>query len=125
MAAFATKEEAEAWLKQLPQPPDSASILIANTYHDVVHDNQAQGFRLPRSRALEYYLADLEKEHPPSAVASFGSLDAASAWLQSQSDPPRWAWVLIAGEFHLAAHYRNIHHRVLYPLSMSKGYGEG
>jgi hypothetical protein len=121
MAAFATREEAEAWLKQLPQPPDSANILIGNTYHDVVHDPEAHVIRLPRSRALEHYLADLEKERPPTAVASFGSLEEAAAWLQSQSDPARWAWVLVAGEFYLAAYYRNLHHRALYPLSMSKG----
>ncbi|WP_224244216.1 alpha/beta hydrolase family protein [Hyalangium gracile] len=125
MAAFATQEEAQAWLEQRPLPPDSASILIANTYHEVVHDDQVPGFRLPRSRALEYYLAELQKEHPPRAATSFGSLDEASAWLQSQSDPPSWAWVLIAGEFYLAAHYRNIHHRALYPLSISRGHEEG
>jgi len=124
VAAFATKEEAEAWLKQLPQPPDSANILIANRYHDVVHDLKAHVLRLPRSRALAYYLAELKKEQPPSAVASFRSLEEATAWLQSQSEPASWAWVLIAGEFYLAAYYRNIHHRALYPLSMSKGYDE-
>jgi hypothetical protein len=122
VAAFATQEEAEAWLKQLPQPPDSANILIANRYHDVVYDSQSHVFRLPRSRALEYYLADLEKEHPPSAGTSFESLEEATAWLQSQPEPARWSWALIAGEFYLAAYYRNTHYRALYPLSMAKGY---
>ena len=118
VAAFATKEEAEAWLEQLPYPPDSANILIGNTYHDVVHDPVAHVLRLPRSRALEYYLSGLKKEEPPSAVASFGSLEEATVWLQSLSEPANWAWVLIAGKFYLAAYYRNIHHRTLYPLTM-------
>ena len=122
VAAFATKEEAEAWLKKLPEPPDSANVLIANTYHDVVHDHEADTLRLPRNRSLEYYLANLKKEQPPNAIASFGSLEEADTWLQSQPEPPRWAWVSIAGEFYLAAYYPNIHHRALYPLSMSKGY---
>jgi hypothetical protein len=124
VAAFATREEAEAWFKQLSHPPDSANILIANVYHDVVHDPETHVLRLPRNRALEHYLADLKKEQPPNAVASFGNLEEATAWLQSQAEPANWAWVLIGGEFYLAAYYRNIHHRALYPLSMSKGYDE-
>jgi len=120
VAAFTTMGEAEAWLNQLPQPPDSANILIANTYHDVVHDSETHVIRLPRSRALEHYLAELEAAQPPGAVASFGSLEEAVAWLQSQSDPATWAWVSIADEFYVAAYYRNIHFRALYPLSMSK-----
>lgn len=120
VAAFETQEEAETWLKQLPHPPDSANILIANRYHEVVYDSQAHSLRLPRSRALEYYLVDLEKEHPPGAGTSFGSLEEAAAWLHSQPKPASWSWVLIAGEFYLAAYYRNIHYRTLYPLSLAK-----
>lgn len=120
VAAFATKEEAEDWLKQLPHPPDSANILIGNTYHDVVHDVDAHVLRLPRSRILECYLSELKKKHPPSAVASFGNLEEATAWLQSLSEPARWVWILIAGKLYLAAYYRNIHHRTLFPLSMGE-----
>jgi hypothetical protein len=123
-AAFATKEEAEAWLKQFPLPPDSANILIGNAYHDVVHDPDTHVVHLPRSRALEYYLADLKEEQPPKAVASFGSLEEAMAWLQAQAEPATRTWIMIAGEFYLASYYRNIHHRALYPLSLSKGYEE-
>jgi hypothetical protein len=122
VAAFDTKEEAEAWLKQQPQPPDCVSILIANRYHDAFHDPVANKFRLPRNRFLESHLAELKKEHPPSAVASFGSLEEADAWLQSQPEPARWAWVSIAGQFYLAAYYSNINHCALYPLSLADGY---
>lgn len=60
IAAFDTKEAAEAWLKNQPIPPDSADVLIADTYHYVIHDEKAGVFRLPRIRALEHYLADLK-----------------------------------------------------------------
>ena len=122
IASFETKEAAEAWLKNQPIPPDSAIVLIANAYHYVIHDERVGIFRLPRSRALEYHLADLKQRHPPAAVASFSTLDEAEAWLKAQPTPARWAWVSISGEPYLAVYHPNIQHRALYPLSMGNGY---
>ncbi len=124
MGAFETKEEAEAWFKQQPEPPEPVLILIANTYYDAIYDLRVNKLRLPRDRSIEYYLAELKREQPPKAVASFGSLAEAEAWLQAQPHPARWAWVSIAGEFYLAAYYPNINHRALYPLSLADGYEE-
>jgi len=124
IASFDTKEAAEAWLENQPLPPDSANLLIANAYHYVIHDERVGIFRLPRSRTLEYHLADLKKRHPPVAVASFATLEDAEAWLKAQPTPARWAWVSIAGEPYLAAYHPNINHRALYPLSMADGYEE-
>ncbi|MFY0571167.1 hypothetical protein ACN28E_46065 [Archangium lansingense] len=122
IASFDTKEAAEAWLKNQPIPPDSADVLIANTYHYVIHDEKAGVFRLPRIRALEYHLADLKQRKPPVAVASFATREEAEAWLKALPEPARWAWVSIAGEPYLAVYHPNIQHRALYPLSMSNGY---
>jgi hypothetical protein len=119
MGAFDTKEEAEAWLKQHPEPPDAVPIVIGHTYYDAIYDFRANKVRLPRSRALEHYLAELRGEDPPRAVASFGRLEEAEAWLRSQPQPARRAWVSIAGEFYLATYYANINHRALYPLSIA------
>jgi hypothetical protein len=124
IASFDTKEAAEAWLKNQPIPPDSANVLIADTYHYVIHDEKAGVFRLPRIRDLEGYLADLKQKAPPVAVASFATLEEAKAWLKAQPEPARWAWVSIAGEFYLAVYHPNIQHRALYPLSMANGYEE-
>ncbi|HYO60232.1 hypothetical protein [Archangium sp.] len=122
IASFDTKEEAEAWLGNQPSPPVSANVLIANDYHDVLHNRETNIRRLPRNHDLEYYLAELKHEEPPVATASFASLEEAKAWLKAQPEPARWAWVSIAGEFYLAAYHPNINHRALYPLSMAKGY---
>ncbi|WNG26067.1 hypothetical protein F0U62_20120 [Cystobacter fuscus] len=125
IASFATKEEAEAWLRHHPNPPDFAHVLVANTYHDVVYDREANFRRLPRSRMLEYHLARMKRRAPPAAVASFVTLEEAEAWLKAQPEPARWAWVSIAGEPYLAVYHPNINHRALYPLSMSEGYEVG
>jgi hypothetical protein len=125
VAAFSTREEAEAWLEKQPQPPVSANVLIANAYHDVVHDRETGIRRLPRNRDLEYYLIELKREEPPGTVASFSNIEEARAWWPSQPESVRWAWVSVAGEPYIAAYYSNISHRVLYPLSMAEGYEEG
>ncbi|HYH95896.1 hypothetical protein [Hyalangium sp.] len=122
VASFGSREEAELWLQSHPHPPVSANILVANAYHDVVHDRVTGIRRLPRNRDLEYYLAGHRRANPPTAVASFSRFEDADAWLQSQPKPASWAWVSIAGEPYLAAYYPNLDHRALYPLSLADGY---
>jgi hypothetical protein len=124
MAHFATREEAESWLRNHPHPPGSANVLIGNEHHYVLYDRETNFRRLPRTRVLGDYLAEFQREVPPSPVASFASLEEAEAWLKAQPKPARWAWVSVAGEPYLAVYYPNIDHRTLYPLSMAKGYEE-
>ncbi|QRN97132.1 hypothetical protein JRI60_50685 [Archangium violaceum] len=121
VASFDTLEDAEAWLESHSHPPDPANVLIANAYHDVVHERETNLRRLPRNRALEWYLSELEQEESPVAVASFETREEADAWLRAQAEPARRAWVRVGGELHLAAYYPNIHHRALFPLSLAKG----
>jgi hypothetical protein len=120
MASFETKREAEAWLKSHPNPPGFADLLIGNRYHDVVYERETDFRRLPWNRDLERYLAWLKRAEPPVAEASFATREEAEAWLARQPRPVRRTWVLIAGEFYLAAYYPNINHRALYPLSMAR-----
>jgi hypothetical protein len=122
VASFDSREEAEAWLLSHPQPPDAADVLIANTYHDVVHDRETNLRRLPWNRDLERHLAWLEQVDPPVAAASFATREEADAWLKAQPNPERRAWVLVGNEIYLAAYYPNINHRALFPLSMAKGH---
>ncbi|REG35959.1 hypothetical protein ATI61_102333 [Archangium gephyra] len=118
VASFDTRADAEAWLVNHPHPPDPASVLIANEYHDVVHDRETNIRRLPRSRALKWYLEDLMEKEQPVPVASFETREQADAWWRAQSESPRWAWVRVGGELYLAAYYPNIQHRALFPLSL-------
>jgi hypothetical protein len=122
VATFNTRDEAEAWLQSHAHPPASANILIANVYHDVIHERATGIRRLSRNRDLEYYLAEHRRAHPPVAVASFRSREEADAWLKSQPKPVPWVWVSIAGEPYLAAYYPNLGHRAFYPLSLADGY---
>jgi hypothetical protein len=122
VAAFDTREAAEAWLASHPHPPDPANVLIANEYHDVVHDRETNLRRLPRNRALKWYLAELQEKESPVAVASFETRSEAEAWWRARPESVRRAWVRVGGEFHLAAYYPNIQHRALFPLSISNGH---
>lgn len=118
VASFATREDAEAWLASHPNPPDPANVLIANAYHDVFHDRETNIRRLPRNRALEWYLAELTEKERPVAVASFETREEADLWWRAQAESLRRAWVRVGGELHLAVYYPNIHHRALFPLFM-------
>ncbi|MFL5356323.1 hypothetical protein [Archangium sp.] len=120
MFAFDNREEAEAWLQKHPSPPFFAEVLIGNKPHDVVYERETNFRRLPRNRRLHRYLAWLQEFDPPVAQASFATLEEAEAWLMSQTHPARRAWVMIGGEFYLAAYYPNINHRALFPLSMAE-----
>jgi hypothetical protein len=120
VASFDTREEAEAWLANHPHPPDPASVLIANEFHDVVYDRETNLRRLPRSRALKWYLEELVEKEQPVPVASFETLEAADAWWRAQSEPPGWAWLRVGGQIYMAAYFPNIQHRALFPLSLAK-----
>jgi hypothetical protein len=122
VASFASLEEAKLWLDKHPYPPDAASVLVASRPYEVVYARTTDYRRLTPSRRLEHYLAELKTESPPVAIATFSTLEEAEAWLLSHPAPAPWAWVSVAGEFYLAAHYANLGHRALYPLSLANGY---
>jgi hypothetical protein len=94
-------------------------VLIANAYHDVVYNHETGLRRLPRNRALDWYLEELSQKEPPAPVASFKTREEAEAWLKSQAEPARRAWVSVGGEPYLAVYYPNIRHRALFSLSKS------
>jgi hypothetical protein len=119
VAAFDTREEAEAWLGSHPSPPHLANVLIANDYHTVIYDRATNLRRLPHGSTLNEYLADLKEMEHPVATASFATQEEADAWLRAQPTPARRAWVLIGGALYLAAYHPNIDHRALYPHSIA------
>lgn len=118
LASFATRDEAEAWLKNHPSPPCSGDILIDDSYHHVVYERETNFRRLPWNRDLQHYLGWLKQAEPPVTDVSFATRQEAEDWLKAQPRPARRTWVRIAGEFYLAAYYPNIQHRALFPLSL-------
>ena len=119
MKAFATLEEAEAWLKEHPEPPSSAYVLVADRYHQLVYNRDLNHRRVFPHPVFEYYLGGRLQAGLPPPQASFTSRQEAEAWLENEPAPPTQAVIMIAGEPHLAVYHPNIGHRSLYPFSMA------
>lgn len=119
VASFKTREEADTWLRNHPEPPHGAHVLIADEYHLVAYRREHDIRSLIKLPIIEHYLEDLARRGPVVPVASFNTRQEADAWLQSQPKPPRNAFILIAGKHHVAVFHRLINHRALYPLGMT------
>ncbi|KFA89171.1 hypothetical protein [Archangium violaceum] len=122
IAAFDSQRAAADWLERAPEPPSRAFVLIGDQYHQAVYLRDINHRKVMPWPAMEYYLAELVQDVAPIAVASFVSSEMAESWLKEQTEPPNRAWVMIAGEFHLAVNHANVQRRALYPLSMADGY---
>jgi hypothetical protein len=119
VAAFGSREEAETWLKEHPEPPSSAYVLIADQYHLLVYNRELQHRHVFPYPVMECFLGALVREGLPPPVASFATRQEAEAWFKSVAAPPAQAVILIAGEPHLAVYHSNIGHRSIYPFSMA------
>ena len=117
VAAFDTREEAEAWLASHPHLPDPANVLVANEYRDVFYARETNVRYLSRNHVLQRYFKQLEEKEEPVAVAFFETPAEAEAWWRAQVEPSRRAWVQVGGELYLAAYFPNIQHRTLFPRS--------
>lgn len=122
VAAFGSLEDAERWLMDHPDPPDFAHVIIVGEYRSVYYERERNIRKLPNDNAMEYYLAELQSEEPPVAVATFATRHEAEFWLKAQPIPARRIWISIGGEFYLAAYYPHLHHQALFPLAMAKGF---
>jgi hypothetical protein len=119
LASFNTREDADAWLEEEPEPPSSGYVLIADQYHQLVFIREGNHRRLFSHPVLAYYLGARLRDGLPPPVASFATREQAAAWLQNEAAPPRHAVIMIAGEPHLAVHHPNISHRSIYAFSMA------
>ncbi|QSQ22212.1 head protein [Pyxidicoccus parkwayensis] len=117
VAAFDTKENAEAWLKKHPNPPSGARVLIAGEYYSVLCDDDLKRRHLVSGLTLEYYLREMLDDGLPPPVATFDTMEQARAWVDSQPEPPRLVVITIAGEPHLVAYHYKVGLRAIYPLS--------
>jgi len=118
VASFATREEAEAWLKNHSRPPYLAEVLIADQYHVVMYDRDDNFRRLVSTHSIEYHLEEMMKDGRPPPVASFDTREQARAWFYSLPERPSQAVIQLGGEPYLAAYHRNIDHLAFHPFSL-------
>lgn len=120
LAHFDTREEAEAWLKGLAEPPSSESyILIGDEYYVVWYSREDSIRGLHRDYVMELWLKAFTEKGLPAAVASVNTREEAKQWLKTHPAPPM-AFIIIAGEHHLAAYHRRLARHTLHPLSSLK-----
>jgi hypothetical protein len=68
--------------------------------------------------AFADFLTYLGSNAPPPVVAAFKNREEADTWLNSQSEPPDSALVLIAGQYHTVVYNRERDLRRLIPLAI-------
>ncbi|HEX5745739.1 MAG TPA: hypothetical protein VFZ09_05815 [Archangium sp.] len=118
IAAFETLEEAEFWLEQQPVPPYKARVLIGNEYHVVWASREDREWPfIPIPVVAEFIEDRLEKGLPP-VIAAFDTREQAEAWLAALAEPPRHAFITIGGKHHVAAYWKNVDHRAIYPFTL-------
>jgi hypothetical protein len=119
IAAFNTREEAETWMKNHPDPPHQANILIAGEYFLTAYFPDVNHRAILHDPVLEYYLEEMIHGGLPAPVATFTTYEEATTWLHSQPEPPRQVFITIAGEYYLAVYHYKVGLRALYPISMA------
>ncbi|WP_199243049.1 head protein [Vitiosangium sp. GDMCC 1.1324] len=125
IASFATRDEAEAWLKNHPKPPHRAAVLIADEYHTVYYWRDTNVRKMPSTPFIEFYLEEMMQDgRPPPPVASFDTREQARAWFYGLSERPSQAIIQLAGEPYLAAYHRNIDHLAFHSFSLVEGLKE-
>jgi hypothetical protein len=119
IARFDTREEADAWLRGLTEPPSEAYILIEDEYYVVWYSREEDVRNLWRDYVMEQWIEAFTEKGLPATVASFNNREEAEQWLKSHPAPPM-SFVTIAGEHHLVAYHRRLNHHTLHPLSSLK-----
>ncbi|XXF77851.1 head protein [Myxococcaceae bacterium GXIMD 01537] len=117
VAAFATVEEAEGWLRNHPKPPQHAFVLVGARYYSAMHFREIEARKLVPSMALERYLAEMARKLPQTPVASFSTREEANAWLVQQPSPLAPSVLLIDGRHYLGVQHPYVGVRAIYPLA--------
>jgi hypothetical protein len=119
LAFFNTREEADAWLHSVPEPPSGGNVLIGDEYFELWYSRD-DGFReLLHNHVTELFLDDYTSKPRPPAAASFNTREEAMEWLTRHPASPM-ALVTIAGEDHHAVFHKKFNRHTLHSISRLK-----
>ncbi len=116
IAHFTTRQEAEAWLKGLSEPPSPARILIGDAYFLVWSSREDNARGMSRDYVLEPYMEALVVRGIPPTTPSFQTRMEAGEWLKNHPAAP-FVFVAIAGEHYLAVHHKGLKRHSLHPVA--------
>jgi hypothetical protein len=116
IAHFASREEAESWLKGLVEPPSPARILIGDEYYQFWSMREGNARGMYREYAIEPALEALTARGIPPQTPSFAIRAEAEEWLRSHPASP-YAFVTIAGEYYFAVHHRRLKRHSFHPVA--------
>ena len=119
IAVFETREQADAWLERQPDPPYKARVLIGDEYHAVLARRENRDWPFVPMPVVAEFIEDQLRNGLPPVVAAFETREQAEAWLATIPEPPGHAFITINGEHHLAACWKNVNHRAIYPFTLA------
>jgi hypothetical protein len=114
IAHFANHEEAQVWMKRVPEPPSPVRILIGDEYYQFWYMREDNTRGMYRDYPIEPELESLTARGLPPQVPSFATRVEAEEWLMNHPANP-YAFVAIAGEHYFAVHHprlkrHSLHH---------------
>jgi hypothetical protein len=116
IAHFTSREAAEAWLKDIAEPPSPAYILIGDEYFQFWYLREDKTRGLYRDYPIEAELESLTAKGLPARTPSFATRAEAEAWLLDHPAHP-YAFVSIAGEYYFAVHHRRLKRHSLHHVA--------
>ncbi|KFA92067.1 hypothetical protein Q664_17260 [Archangium violaceum Cb vi76] len=116
IAHFATRDEAEAWLKGTAEPPSPSFILIGDEYYQAVYTREDNARFIYRDYIIEPYIGELTAGGIPTTPPSFGTRAEAEAWLKDHPASP-FDFVSIAGEYYFAVHHKRLQRHTLHHVA--------
>jgi hypothetical protein len=118
IAVFATREEAETWLRGLEKPPSPARILVGDEYYLAWYSRDDGARRVDREFTIEPYIEGFTAKGIPADSPSFTSRAEAEAWLEKNPASP-FGFLSISGEYYFAVHHKRLKRHTLHPVALS------
>jgi hypothetical protein len=118
IAHFTIRDEAEAWLKGLAEPPSPARILIGDEYYLAWYSREDNARGMYRDYIIEPYIEELAARGIPPTTPSFETRAEAGGWLKNHPASP-FDFVSIAREHYLAVHHKRLMLHTLHPVAFA------